>query len=158
MNLLDRLIAALAPEAGLRRARARAQIGAVRSYDGAQRNRRTTGWRTSNAGPITEVRAGRAMLRDRSRDLVRNNPWASAALDVRVAYEVGYGIEARSATGDEALDRQVDTAWARWCGAADLSRRLNFDALVAQEPQLCLDIGRTVTADGDVGEFDTEFE
>ena len=55
MNLLDRLIAAIAPEAGLRRVRARAQIGQMRAYEGAQRGRRTQGWRTSVPSPSTRA-------------------------------------------------------------------------------------------------------
>ena len=117
MNLLDRLIATFAPEAGLRRARARAQIGMVRVYDGAQRGRRTQGWRAGAAGPKTESQAGRILLRQRSRDLVRNNGWISRAVAVLVANQIGTGIRPRANTGDEALNKQIDTLFAAWAAA-----------------------------------------
>lgn len=117
MNLLDRIIASLAPETGLRRVRARAALSLARSYEGAQSNRRTDGWRVTAAGPIAEVRAGRAKLRDRSRDLVRNNAWAARAVAIRVASQIGTGIRPRAETGSAELNQQIDTLHAAWSAA-----------------------------------------
>jgi lambda family phage portal protein len=114
MNLLDRIIAAVAPQAGLARARARAQLGMVRAYEGAQKGRRTQGWRTSSSGPITEVRAARKLLRDRSRDLVRGNAWAARAVAVKVSNQVGTGIRPRADTGKPELDALIDSVHAAW--------------------------------------------
>lgn len=122
MNLLDRLIASVAPEAGLRRAQARARIGVLvgtkRAYEGAQQGRRTQGWRTTSSGPVTEIRAGRVTLRDRSRDLVRNNAWGARAVAIKVANQIGTGIRPRAATDNPDLNARIDavhTAWAAAC-------------------------------------------
>jgi lambda family phage portal protein len=122
MNLIDSIVAAIAPEAGLRRAQARARLGAVtqakRAYEGAQKGRRTQGWRTSSAGPITEIHAGRIILRDRSRDLVRNNAWGHRAVAIKVANQIGTGIRPRAATASAELNARIDTlhtAWAASC-------------------------------------------
>lgn len=122
MNWLDRLIAPFAPDVALQRSRARAQLQALgmakRAYEGAQKGRRTMGWRASNTGPIAEVRNGRVVLRARSRDLVRNNAWAARAVAIKVANQIGTGIRPRAATPDKALNDQIDalhTAWAASC-------------------------------------------
>lgn len=117
MNVIDRLIAAVAPEAGLRRLRARSAMAMARAYEGAQNNRRTQGWRSSAAGPVAEVRAGRDVLRNRARDLVRNNAWANRAVAVKVANQVGTGIRPRAATDDPALNATIDAAHAAWAAA-----------------------------------------
>jgi lambda family phage portal protein len=114
MNGLDRLIAAVAPEWGLHRARARAQLALVRAYEGAQQSRRTDGWRTTPAGAVKEVRLARPLLRDRSRDLVRNNAWGARAMRIKVANTVGTGIIPRADTGDQQLNDQIDGVHAEW--------------------------------------------
>lgn len=129
MTLLDRLIASLAPEAGLRRAQARAQLGMVRAYEGAQRGRRTQGWRTSTAGPKTEVQAGRAMLRQRARDLVRNNGWAARALSVKVANQIGTGIRPRANTASAALNAEIDAVFAAWSASCAPESGMSFYAV-----------------------------
>jgi lambda family phage portal protein len=117
MNRIDSLIAAIAPAWALNRAKARAQLAMVRAYEGAQRGRRTQGWRTSATGPNTEVRSGRKLLRDRSRDLVRNNAWAARAVAVKVANQIGTGIRPRAVTLDAELNAQIDAVHADWARA-----------------------------------------
>jgi lambda family phage portal protein len=93
----DRLLANLAPEAALRRARARLALQGIQAaYDGARRSRRM-GRLSSANGPRAEVQEGLKTLRDRSRDLVRNNAWAASALDTLIGYQIGTGITPRSA-------------------------------------------------------------
>lgn len=120
MNALDWIISAVSPSAGLKRAQARAALEVVgkRAYEGAQRTRRTSGWRTSSVGPVTEVRAGRVLLRDRSRDLVRNNAWAARAVAIKVSNQIGTGIRPRANGPDKTLNAEIDavhTAWATAC-------------------------------------------
>lgn len=108
---LDKLVARISPKWAVARVQSRL---ALRAYEGAQKGRRTRGWKTSESGPVTEVRAGRVMLRQRSRDLVRNNPWASRAIAVKVANQIGTGILPRADTGNEDLNRRIDQLHARW--------------------------------------------
>ena len=106
---LDRAIGAVAPRAAVRRVLARQSFDALtRGYDGAARGRRTDGWRAPNTSADAEIAVAGALLRDRMRDLVRNNPHAAKAVSVLVNNIVGAGIIPRAATGDEKLDRQAD--------------------------------------------------
>ena len=114
---IDLAIAPFAPAMALRRAQARAAFLHVRAYEGAQKNRRTQGWRAGTTGPVGEVRAGRSVLRDRSRDLVRNNAWIANAVSMKVANQVGTGIRARAATGNKELDKRIDALFAEWSQA-----------------------------------------
>lgn len=129
MRILDRIIAAVAPEAAFRRAQFRE---ALARFDGARNTRRTRGWRADATGPNAETRDQLPTLRNRSRDLVQNNPWARAGVDILVSYQVGTGIELRSDTGDRALDEQADALFAEWCAKADITGRLDFAGLTAQ--------------------------
>lgn len=51
-----------------------------RSYDGASQGRLKDGWRTSGTSANAEIAAAGSLLRDRMRDLVRNNPLAAQAV------------------------------------------------------------------------------
>lgn len=130
--MLDRIIAALSPDWALRRVRARLAYRNLSAlYEGAGVNRRTKGWRAARSGPNAEVRSALKSLRDRSRDLVRNNPFAAAGLDLAVSYQVGAGIMPRSSTGDQGLDEQVDALWTEWAAKADITGRTDLYGLQA---------------------------
>lgn len=96
VTLIDRLVAWASPEAGVRRAIARRSFEALatgrRGYDGAARGRRTDGWRAPGTSADAEVAAAGGLLRDRMRDLVRNNPHAAKAVSVLVNNIVGSGV------------------------------------------------------------------
>jgi capsid protein len=86
MTILDRAIGYLAPHVALRRARQRAAIALLaRSYEGARLGRRTDGWVVSGAGANAEIGGALVRLRERSRDLVRNNPYAAKAVQAVVS-------------------------------------------------------------------------
>jgi lambda family phage portal protein len=130
--MLERFLAGLAPEWALKRARAKIAWRNLQAmYEGAANTRRTRGWRADRRGPNSEVRTSLKMLRDRSRDLVRNNPFAAAGLDLVVSYQVGAGIMPRADTGDVALNDQVDSLWSAWADRADLSGRTDIYGLQA---------------------------
>ena len=97
MNLLDRAIDWVAPAVGLRRARERYAIATLRrGYEGARTGRRSEGWVAAGTGANTEIAPALARLRDRSRDLVRNNPYAAKAVGALVSNLVGRGIVPRA--------------------------------------------------------------
>ena len=74
MNWLDRAIGAVSPGAGLRRERRRQALQLMqRAYEGAKVGRRTDGWVTAGSGANSEIAPALSRLRERSRDLVRNN-------------------------------------------------------------------------------------
>lgn len=132
MDLLTRALALVAPSAALRRAHA---IRMLRAYDAAGHGRRFRNWRTSGAGPADEVGPALATLRARSRDLVRNNPYARRALDIAVAHQVGYGIVPRPNTGSDAANKRLKTLfgdWSKRCDAAGLHDFFGLQALAAR--------------------------
>lgn len=104
-TILDRFIGYLSPVAGKRRALARAMIGAVHNaqmtYDAARPGRRTEGWRAVNTDANAEIGAASQRLRNVARDMVRNNPHASRAVQVISEGVVGSGIIPNVVCADE---------------------------------------------------------
>src|SRR5512147_2857166 len=132
MNWLDRAVGYMAPQAGLRRARQRAAMAALaRSYDGARVGRRTEGWVVAGTSANAEIGTALARLRDRSRDLVRNNPYAAKATHAVVSNLVGTGILPRARSGDAAVNETADKLWARFAEACDADGLTDFSGLQA---------------------------
>ena len=112
ITFLDRMVAWAAPEAGVLCALARRSFealsakthGYARGYDGAAKGRATSGWKTAGTSADAEIAAASGLLRDRMRDLTRNNPHTAKAVSVLVNNIVGSGIFPRAATGDTRLD------------------------------------------------------
>jgi lambda family phage portal protein len=120
MNVLDRIIGAVSPEAGLRRARARAALALVRDYDGATKGRRGASLRGRGTSANTEIGPALSALRDRARDFARNTPHGARMLDVLVSHAVGTGIGVVWDTGSDRTDRIVRSAWEEWQARADI--------------------------------------
>lgn len=121
-TLLDRAIGAISPAAGLRRARARAQLGAITAYAAGRQTPRTAGWKATGSGPNAELAPALATMRNRSRQMVRDNPYASRAVAILAAHQVGYGITARFE------DEQAQALWERWTKVSDVAGLLTFEA------------------------------
>ena len=81
---------------------------AKRGYDAANRSRRTSGWLTRSSGANSEIGTTLATLRDRHRDLARNNPWARRAIAAIVNNTIGPGIRAQWS------DPQRQALWSNW--------------------------------------------
>ena len=113
MTWLDDAIGWFSPRAGLERARARAALRMVRAFEGASTGRRTSNWKTTNASANAEISGGISRLRSRSRDLIRNNPYATSAIDKLVGNAVGTGIS----LGCES--EQLLKLWNLWVKEAD---------------------------------------
>jgi lambda family phage portal protein len=129
VNLLDRAIAAVAPGAALRRAEARARLAlGARGYAGAQHDPRVN-WRDRREGPHAATGPYLARLRDRARQLVRDNPYAARIASILPAHQVGYGITPQPDTGNPTLDRQVAALWDEWVAAADATGGMDFYGL-----------------------------
>jgi lambda family phage portal protein len=95
MNLLDRMIAAVAPSRALSRVRSRVALNILRQttahYDSATSGRRGQSWRASPTD--ADAAAGRrARLAYIARDMVRNTPFAFRAQQCIAANVVGDGI------------------------------------------------------------------
>lgn len=101
----------------------------VRAYAGAATGRNTEGWRTPSSSADVELGLAGRRLRDRSRDLVRNNPHAAKAVSLLVSNIIGDGIMPRAVGPDESRNKKVMEAFARWAGQCDADGQLDFYGL-----------------------------
>lgn len=122
---LDRAIAWFAPTVAVKRQRSRAALAFARGYDGAKVGRRTDGWRAGSASANAELLPAMTALRNRSRDLVRNNPFARRAVGALVSGLVGSGFVA-SLNGART---DVRTAWESFVQSCDADGQLDFYGL-----------------------------
>jgi capsid protein len=65
-------------------------------------------------------------LRNRSRDLLRNNPYASKAIAELVGNTVGTGIVPQAKTGNATLDAIIDGEWPYFAENCDPGGQLDF--------------------------------
>lgn len=130
-GLMDAALAMVAPNRAARRYAARVTISNMRrNYEAASRGRGTSGWKAGSTSADAEIALAGAALRNRMRDLVRNNPIAAQAVQVLVNNIVGTGIRPRAATADPALNRQVDDLWRRWAARCDAHGHTDFHGLL----------------------------
>ena len=128
MNIIDRTIATVSPAWALKRQRAKNALGMLsRSYDGAITGRRTGGWVANGTSSDAEIAGSIGRLRDRSRDIVRNNPYGQRAQDIFSTNVVGTGIVAKANGAQDAWD-----TWCRQCDADGLLDFYGIQALVAR--------------------------
>lgn len=104
----------------------------VRKFEGASRGRRTGGWFTSSASANTENAPALVTLRNRSRDLVRNNSYAKRAVQGIANNVIGTGIVAqikpKLQSKKNALSTPVQELMAVWRDWADTTD-CDFDGL-----------------------------
>lgn len=137
-ELVDSFVSVFSPQSAARRARARAVYRQMskRSYEAARQDRTTSAWNAKNLSADAAMLGKAEIVRDRARDLVRNNAYARGALDAIVANVVGCGIIPRPALADDKQNEKISTAWNRWCEQADVTGRLHFyemQAIVLRE-------------------------
>jgi lambda family phage portal protein len=124
----DSMVSIFAPATAARMAHARTIYKATsqRSYDAARQDRSNSSWVTSNKSADAALLGQGERVRDRARDLIRNNAYARGALDAIVANVVGCGIIPRPALDDDEQNRKISAAWDQWCEHADSTGRLHF--------------------------------
>ncbi len=91
-----------------------------RNFKGATSSHLQMHWKTSGAGANTTVGAAIGTLRNRSRDLLRNNAHASSAVTKLTTRLVGGGIKPRCKSGDAELDVRVNELWEAWAKQASV--------------------------------------
>jgi lambda family phage portal protein len=96
-----------------------------RMYEGAKFSRLTADWVTGNTSADSEIYGSAQKLRDRARQLCRDNDYARQALRAIEGNVVGQGIpfqaQVRMQRGggrlDSAINDQIEQAWRRWTRA-----------------------------------------
>ncbi len=132
MNVLDRLISYVNPEAGLKRERFRKTQEILRSYDAASKGRRTESWKVSGTDANKEIQPVLKLLRDRSREQVRNNVYARRIVRTVLPNNViGTGIVPRPVGLSRSAEKRIMSVWTDWAGttACDFDGLLNFYGL-----------------------------
>jgi len=106
-----------------------------RNYAGAIVSRLTSDWMSTRSSADAEIRNSLSKLRDRSREMVRNNPYAKQAKRTTQVNVVGSGIKIQSQVqqirgrkGSEAINRLIEEKWHLWTRAqyCDVSGRHTF--------------------------------
>lgn len=137
-NFIDNLINYFSPSAGLSRAKARLAIQEINrigerfgggGYAGAQTTRQTGDWTVTGSDANTVASGSIGRLRERARDLCRNNPHAKRAVQELVGAQIGTGILPRADTGDKSLNAVIDAAWRQWSEECDLEGQLDFPGM-----------------------------
>lgn len=130
LTAIDRAVAWLSPEAGVRRFRARAAMALASGYTGARRDRTATSlWSTLSGSADHDTLQDLDVLRARARDLVRNDPLARSAVSTKVVHVVGPGhvlrpeIEAArvglTEAAAEAWEEAALAIWTEWARGKD---------------------------------------
>jgi lambda family phage portal protein len=130
-NFIDKALAYIAPTRAAKRLRARLAIELFGSYDGASKSRRSLKeWNPLGYDADSDILPDLDTLRERSRDLVRNNPIAAGAIKTKVTNVIGTGFvfksildrEALNLTDEqaEALESQIEREWRLFWGSKDL--------------------------------------
>ncbi len=141
-NAVDRAIRFLSPARANDRARARMAAAVAGGYVGASTSRRQTlTWQAQKGDADAVVLYDLPSLRERSRDLVRNEPLAGGAIATVVTNVVGTGLRMKSQIDRDALnlteeqadawESQAEREWSLWSESTecDLARTLNFRGL-----------------------------
>lgn len=118
MNWFDKVIGVVNPKAAFERQRYRVAMeimeGHARKYDGASGGRRNDNWKASNSSVNTETYYALEKLRNRSRDMVRNNPYARKIVKTLPHNIVGTGIRPTPITDSKQTSKKVKQLWKSW--------------------------------------------
>lgn len=141
LNPVDKLVSYFNPEAGKRRLRSRMAMEVFKGYDGASHSRRSIKeWHPGGGDADTDILDNLPDLRERSRDLVRNNPLACGAIKTKVTNVIGTGLRLQSRIDRDVLSLTEEQA-DEWEKKAEREFRLYW------ESQNC-DITRTQNGHG----------
>jgi lambda family phage portal protein len=93
-----------------------------RGFDAASTGRLMSDWITSNTSLDVEIRKSLKKLRERSRDMVRNNDHARNAVRIIVNNVIGPGVQMQALVKQQrggklnaAANEAIEDAWKDWC-------------------------------------------
>ncbi|MCK5582002.1 MAG: phage portal protein, partial [Candidatus Omnitrophica bacterium] len=141
-NLVDRAVRYFSPVKGQERFKARTMTAMAGGYIGASKNRRATkSWDTSTHDADTDIQFDLPTLRERSDDLIKNNPLATGIINTPTTNVVGSGLKAKPQIDAKLLGMSEDEAdeWEEHAlrefnlfansVECDAERKLNFGSL-----------------------------
>ena len=148
-RIIDSLISAVNPLAGVRRMQARRLM---RSYQGAEPSRISSNRAPKNNPADQELLGpfGADRLRAWARDLARNNAYAWGVIDTIVSSVVGCGIKAQSTfetvEGEdvETVNDERDRIWSEWAEVCDINGQLTLDEIQALAQREIVEAGEVL--------------
>jgi lambda family phage portal protein len=99
------------------------------AYDGAGHGKRLGNWYPSSSSVNTLLASSLSMLRTRSHDIVRKNPYAANAIDSIVSNCIGTGIKPQSKAKDAEFRKKIQELWLHWTDEADAAGLCDFYGL-----------------------------
>lgn len=118
LNFIDKAISFFAPRMGAKRLAARWSsemlLDGARKYAAAGNGKRVRSWNAPSSSANSAVSAAGSRLRDRSRDLVRNNAYASKAVKGIAANVVGSGIRPSIQYKNKLILTAAKKLWEDW--------------------------------------------
>jgi lambda family phage portal protein len=93
----------------------------VRMYESARQSRLTSDWSSANSSEDYELSTSLRMLRQRSRSLVRDNPYGKRVRTIVVNNVVGSGIGLQAAVVstrgrlNNRVNDEIESVWREWC-------------------------------------------
>lgn len=118
MNWIDKTIGYINPKAGAERARYRLAQKLIseqeRKYNAAASGRRTDSWTASGSSQNAENELALERLRNRSRDLSRNNPYARRAVKAIATNTIGAGIRPKVVEEFASMAERFNKMWNDW--------------------------------------------
>lgn len=156
-NLIDKAINFLNPISGLKRLEARTRMAVLGGYMGARTDRRQTKtWQTPGGSADSVSLEDLPILRNRSRDLMRNAPLACGAVNTVITNVIGTGLTPQSHIDRDILkpyfknddvmeefEKDAERIFKMWADNrdCDLTRNQNFTEMQALILRSCLESG-----------------
>ncbi|MEY8143023.1 phage portal protein [Falsihalocynthiibacter sp. CO-5D18] len=109
-NMLDRAVLAVSPQKGLSRISARSKARILMNFDAASNGPRLRNFKSPGTDADAASSGGRRKIRNRSRDLIRNAPFATRAQSVVVNNVVGRGVIPKVAAENDADQKAASEA------------------------------------------------
>jgi lambda family phage portal protein len=144
VKLIESLVRVVSPGTALKRAQALAALSHIDklatrfAFEGAKTGRRTMNWNIAGASANASVVGELDTLRNRARDLVRNNPYARKAVTTIKRHMVRTGVQAVFE------NKAAAKAWKTWTTQADYRGQLDFYGLQAQIVQAWEETGEVL--------------
>lgn len=119
LNIVDRVINFFSPSSGTRRMAHRFAQQQVRRFEAAGHGRRRDNIRASSTSAQAEILPAVSTLRNRSRDLVRNNGYAKNAVRKIANNVVGAGIIPNPVISSAPQEKKLKALWKAWASSSD---------------------------------------
>ena len=128
-NFVDKVVGYFSPVRGGRRLKARWSMALAGAYAGASKRRQLSTYKPTSGDADTDILGDLDTLRDRSRDLIRNNALAAGAINTKCTSIVGTGLQLKSMVDRDlsGLDeisaaqweKQAEAEFKLWAGSTD---------------------------------------